>query len=225
MTQQDLFDRLADYLRATVNIAKPSTLAVYVEREGEALLRLVDGPFLPGKCVLQDWVLRLGLRHQGTLLTAVRGCDDAPKDDPSKKFVRCFRAAILNAHCGDPRKAATFIEACPPAEIEARFQEFRRSTDHYPHHYVMHLLHCCEIVGFKHPNPSTRQMWHSFYGRMCRALHLNPESEAQLDARLDADEQTFAARDADWCCDGAVNALVSALDGVPSDQPPRATNL
>src|SRR5258706_71297 len=29
--------------------------------------------------VLQDWVMALPLREQGTLLTAVRGCDDEPK--------------------------------------------------------------------------------------------------------------------------------------------------
>ncbi len=158
----------------------------------------------PMKSVLQDWVMALGLRHQGTLLTAVRGCDDAPKEDPSKKFIRCYREVILNAHCGDAQKAATFIERCEPAEVRLRFREFRRSTDHYPHHYVMHVMHCIEVVGYCHPEEATRALWTSFYLEMCVALHVNPETSEQLALRLDADEETFARRDADWHCDGNV---------------------
>lgn len=170
--------------------------------------RAIVDPTLEGgyvmKSILQDWVMTLGLRHQGTLLTGIRGCDDAPKDDPSKRFVRCYRAMVLHAHCGDPGKARTFIEACPLHEVQKRFQEFRRSTDHYPHHYVMHLMHCIEIVGYKHPDGNVRQAWREFYEAMCWALHVNPETEQQMDARLGADEETFARRDANWCCDGEV---------------------
>lgn len=154
------------------------------------------------RSVLQDWVMALGLRHQGSLLTAVRGCDDAPKDDPSKKFIRCYREVILNAHCGDAAKAATFIERCSPAEVRLRFRDFRRSTDHYPHHYVMHVVHSIEIVGYHHPDEAVRTLWQSFYFELCRSLHLNPETREQLETRLNADEQTFARRDSEWCCDG-----------------------
>jgi hypothetical protein len=152
------------------------------------------------KSILQDWVMGLGLRHQGVLLTAVRGCDTAPKDDPSKLFVRCYRAVILNAHCGDPRKSRTFIEAVDPPELQERFKAFRKSVDHYPHHWVLHQTHAIEIVGYKHPNAVTRALWFNFYRALVTALHLNTETEEQLDARLDADEETFAARD--HTCDG-----------------------
>jgi len=150
--------------------------------------------------ILQTWVQSLGLRHQGCLLTAIRGCDTAPKDDPAKAFIRCYRGTILNAHCGDPNKAQTFIQAAEPHFLWSHFKLLRRSHDHYPHHYVMHLTHAIQIVGYKHPNTHTRKLWTSFYHEMCDAMHVNPETEAQMDERLNADEDTFAARD--HTCDG-----------------------
>lgn len=145
--------------------------------------------------VLQDWVTTLGLRHQGVLLTAIRGCDTAPKDDPSKRFVRCYRAVVLNAFCGDAKKAATFIEYALPADEEKRFLEFRKNCDHYPQHYVSHLMHAIEIVGYHHPDGNVRERWKGYYRALCRGLHVNPETREQLDDRLYLDEAAFAVRD------------------------------
>lgn len=147
------------------------------------------------KSVLQDWVMELGLRHQGVLLTAVRGCDTAPKNDPSKLFTRCYREVVLNAHCGDSLKAATFIERVTERELIERFNSYRKNLDHYCHHYVMHLTHAIEIVAYKHPSKFTRELWGSFYRILCKGLYVNPETEEQLDERLNADEKTFVARD------------------------------
>lgn len=147
------------------------------------------------KSVLQDWVMELGLRHQGVLLTAIRGCDTAPKHDPSKLFTRCLRNMILNCHCGDASKAATFIEAVDLPELNKRFLDFRKNLDHYPHHYVMHVVHAIQIIGYKHPEDKSRAVWSTFYTYLCNGLHMNEETEKQLDARLNADEETFAKRD------------------------------
>lgn len=145
------------------------------------------------KSVLQDWVMELGLRHQGVLLTAVRGCDTASKEDAGKAFVRAYRGIILNAHVGDPKKSASFIEWVASAEFEYRFQMMLKGTgmDHYPHHYVMHLTHAIQIMGYKHPDPNVTGMFRAFYVKLCKALHVNPESETELDRRLNADEKTF----------------------------------
>ena len=146
------------------------------------------------KSVLQDWVMELGLRHQGVLLTAVRGCDTAPKNDPSKLLVRCLRAAFLNPHCGEVRKAKTFIEDPGVEERLARFNDFRANLDHYPHHYVMHLTHAIEILGYKHHDPFERAFWKGCYVSLALGLHMTPETEAELDHRLNADEERFAQR-------------------------------
>lgn len=145
--------------------------------------------------ILQTWVTELGLRHQGVLLTVIRGCDDAPKHDPSKLFTRCVRDMILRPFCGDPSKAQTFIEHVGADELARRFDAFRKNLDHYPHHYVMHVIHAIEIIGYHYPGPVVADPWLSMYQRLCHGLHVNPETKEQLDDRLNADEETFGRRD------------------------------
>lgn len=70
--------------------------------------------------------------------------------------------------------------------------EFLDSHDHYPHHFLMHFTHAAEILGYKMPYKPQREWWGGFYHKLVHKLHLNPETEAQLDARLNADEETFA---------------------------------
>lgn len=152
--------------------------------------------------ILQDWVLELGLRHQGVLLTAVRGCDTAPKDDPSKLFCRMLRGTFLNAHCGDSRRAQSFIESPftyklgllspnPFSDLMEQFQAFRKNLDHYPHHYVMHVIHAIEIIGYYHSQQSVADIFRRFYFALVNGLHLTPESKHDLDRRLNADEDSF----------------------------------
>lgn len=141
--------------------------------------------------VIQDWVLRLGLRHQGVLMTAVRGLDTSPKEDPVKALVRVLRGAFLNCFCGDPAKARSFIETVEPRELFQRMKAVTSSFDHLPTHYLLHLMHAAEVIGYKHPDETIRGMWFGFYNTMCHKLHLNRETEEQLDARLNATEETF----------------------------------
>lgn len=145
------------------------------------------------RSILQDWVQELGLRHQGVLVASVRGCDTAPRHDPSKLLSRCLRAEILNAHVGDAFKAKTFIEQVSSAELEERMNAFLKNCDHYPHHFVMHFVHAAEVVGYHGPSAEARMRWRGFYLRACNRLHMNPETSEQLDARLNADEESFAA--------------------------------
>lgn len=150
------------------------------------------------KSILKDWVMELGLRHQGVLVAAVRGCDTAPRHDTSKLLSRCLRAEILNAHVGDETKAKTFIERVSDGELAQRMKAVLDNHDQYPHHFIMHFVHAAEILGYKLPKTSvTKVLWLGFYSKACRKLHMNPESEFQLDARLNADEDSFhAAQDA-----------------------------
>ena len=56
------------------------------------------------KSVLQDWVMELPLRFQGTLLTAVRGCDDEAKTwtsrgvaySPGRRLTAFIRYCFMN---------------------------------------------------------------------------------------------------------------------------------
>lgn len=151
---------------------------------------MVEPRTLPTTGILQPWVAALGLRHQGVLISIVRGCDNQPKHCPSKTLTRAIRGLLLNTHSADAAKAQTFIELTTPFAFWERFDLFVKSgLDHYPMHWVMHLVHAMEILGYYHNS-------HGFicfdaYKTLCRKLHLNPESKAQMNARLDADEDTF----------------------------------
>ncbi len=143
--------------------------------------------------ILQDWVMELGLRHQGVLVSAIRGCDGVPKDDDSKGLIRALRCEILNAHCGDPVKAASFIEKVSQNELARRMTAVTANFDHYPVHFIQHLMAAAEIIGYYDGYcQGNGLMWLSFYELLCKKLHVNPETKEQCDKRLDADEKTFA---------------------------------
>ena len=143
--------------------------------------------------ILQNWVIDLGLRHQGVLLTAVRGCDTVARDEQSKMLVRYYRACILNPHCGDVKKAVSFMVW--PDDYEARqvMLAVIKSHDHLPHHYLLHLVHAAEILGYKHPDKAKADLWTFFYRQIVKKFHMNPETQEQLDHRLNADEDTFGS--------------------------------
>lgn len=55
-----------------------------------------------------------------------------------------------------------------------------------------------EILGYYYGGANlapVRGWWRDFYYIMCQKMHMNPESQSQLDARLNADEQTFKLND------------------------------
>lgn len=60
--------------------------------------------------------------------------------------------------------------------------------DEVPHHFQLHLMHAAEILGYKHPDPEIRQWWNECYGRLVLDMHLNPESEEDMDRRLGDNE-------------------------------------
>ncbi len=141
------------------------------------------------KSILQTWVMELGLRHQGVLLTAVRGCDTVHRDDPVKLIARALRGEMLEPHCGDITKSASFMHQYSSDQLLLLMEAFAKSFDHYPLHYVIHLIHAAEIVGYYHPTRADR--WGQFYVRMCSKLHMTPETKTELDHRLGMDEKSF----------------------------------
>lgn len=161
------------------------------------------------RSVLKPWVETLGLRHQGVLMSCIRGCDAVAKDDPSKLLVRCLRAAVLNSF--DP-KPSSFIENVDENELLRRMTAVLKSHDHYPVHYIMHLLHGAEIVGYKWPDEGAANWWW-FYRKLCQCFHVNPETEEEMDARLGACEAKFAQ---------AASAYMPAATPAKAQAPPNA---
>ena len=131
--------------------------------------------------VLQDWVTKLPLRYQGILISYTRGCDNVNKEDFNKHFIRVYRGLVLNA---PSEKPSSFIEYASDEEKRIRFDLMIKDSDHLPHHYIVHLIHAIEIIGYEYPGELTRELFKSFYLKACSRLHMNPETAGELEARL-----------------------------------------
>lgn len=136
--------------------------------------------------VLQDWVMELPLREQGTLLTGVRGGDLTPKlplDSTERQLVGHLRYCIL--HPADPREVGiepgAFFQTDPPWSWKAS------ELGHYPLHWYSHLMHAYEVVGYRHPDALLRLRALDIYRTLAQSLHLTPESKEQMIERLSED--------------------------------------
>jgi hypothetical protein len=150
-----------------------------------------------GLSVVQEWVAELPMMQQTVLLTCVRGPDGMPKYSPPKFIARWFRRCILlSAIDGivltDPAVDGGGSFTGPSVAkdgdwkqaMQQRIDDFVREEDAIPAHYMAHIRHGAEILGYKHPEPEIREWWHQLYRRLVNLLHLHPETEAELDERL-----------------------------------------
>lgn len=130
--------------------------------------------------VVREWLSDLTWKQQTVLLSAIRGCDGVSKHDPSKQFVRPLRGLVLqNAEPGV--EDDTFMHHPDDDDVD----DFAHRLDDYPMHWLVHFIHAVEIIGYKHPDSEVRDWWSDLYTEMCHeGFHMNPETEAQLDRRL-----------------------------------------
>jgi len=138
--------------------------------------------------VLRDWVMELPLREQGALLTAIRGCDLTPKeplDSIEREMVAFIRYLVMNP--ADPREVGiepgTFM-------VSARRQDrsFKLSRiGHYPHHFVLHLVHAIQIIAVRHPDPKVQSEMRAVYNLAVFDMHFNVETDEQMIRRLSED--------------------------------------
>lgn len=143
------------------------------------------------KSVLQDWVMELPLREQGTLLTAVRGCDFEAKTwtsqgigySPGRRLTAFIRYCFMNP--ADLREVdyveGSFFQSKPPNPFKP--SEF----GHLPQHWYSHVMHALEIIGYRCPHRPQGNQALDLYYQMCSNLHLYPESYNQMIKRLSED--------------------------------------
>lgn len=135
--------------------------------------------------VLQPWVMDLPLRHQGTLLAAVRNCDNVPKqpyDSTSRQLVAYLRYTFLVP--ADPREIGyegAFLQESHPTQWKAS------DIGHLSEHFYSHLMHAYEVVGYEHPEKEIRDYCRYVYRKLVENLHLSPESREAMNARLTED--------------------------------------
>ena len=143
------------------------------------------------KSVLQDWVMDLPLREQGTLLTCVRGCDSEPKQWTSTgvaysagrrltAFIRYSFMVPADIREVDSQEGA-FMMSTPPRPFKP--SEF----GHLPEHWYAHAMHALEIIGYRHPDNIVRERALFMYHKMVENLHLQPETKEQMIKRLSED--------------------------------------
>jgi hypothetical protein len=138
------------------------------------------------RLVIRPWLAAAGLtlKMQSVLFSALRGCDTVGKEDASKPLVRAIRAAIMRdaeEQQRTPGFGSIFLNGDLADETVRKFTD---DLDHYPVHFVMHLAHACEIIGYKHPDRAFREPFLRAYNAIVEALHLLPESVEHLDLRL-----------------------------------------
>lgn len=152
--------------------------------------------------VLHDWVHKLTFQMQALLLTAMRGPDENNKHNAAKAIIRYLRGVVCKP-AGDWDRTnnndfmwGEYVKVIEkwhqherkPDEHREVFQQyayaFWEDHDEYPHHFIMHLVHCAQVVGYKHPDVSVSQWWGRFYLDACDAFHMNPETEKEMDRRL-----------------------------------------
>jgi hypothetical protein len=143
------------------------------------------------KSVLQDWVMELPLRFQGTLLTAVRGCDDEAKQwvktgvaySPGRRLTAFIRCCFMNP--ADEREIdseeGAFFMSQPPSPFKPS------NFGHLPQHWYSHAMHALEIIGYHHPDGNIADQACLLYLAMVRNMHLNPESADEQWKRLTED--------------------------------------
>ena len=141
--------------------------------------------------VIQEWISSLSLMQQTVLITAVRGADTLPKHHVSKYLLRWYRRCVLISafdRCvledpHDPR-GGVFLGPICRDNLEELASEYFAAVDEVPHHFHLHLVHAAEVLGYKHPDETTRLWWRNFYFASAAEMHLEPESEVVMDARL-----------------------------------------
>lgn len=140
--------------------------------------------------VLQDWVMELPLREQGMLLTSVRGCDDEPKqwiargvaESPGRRITAYIRWCFMNP--ADPREVdipGAFFQSRPPDPFKPS------GFGHLPQHWYSHVMHALEVISYRHPESSVRNIAFDLYEAMVHNMHLNVETVEQYANRLSED--------------------------------------
>lgn len=128
--------------------------------------------------VLQPWTSKLTWKQQTVLMCALRGCDMSEKNDLSKHFIRFLRNSFLN-------NAGTSESDFMKSKIDkGMIYDFSKEFDKYPIHFLLHLIHAYEIIGYEHPDEEIASTALHFYTTMVQAFHMNLESEQEMRIRL-----------------------------------------
>lgn len=158
--------------------------------------------------VLQDWVMNLPFMQQSVLIAAMRGPDGIEKMHKSKMLCRWLRRCIVisafdKRALDNPFDLGGGSYTGPSVErpndefqsweplMDMVVKDYLSSVDNLPHHFHLHFMHAVEILGYKHSDLRIRAWWNKTYNRFVHDMHAGPETEEQLDYRLNDNEQQW----------------------------------
>lgn len=155
-------------------------------------------PLIPPTSTLQDWVHNLPRMQQATLLSALRGPDNVPKAHPSKGLVRYLRRCVMiTAFDGvrilDMHAPGGGDYTGPVTEGMCPIKDFMWCIDALPFHFTTHFIFAAEILAYQHDVFEVRKFWIEFYLKVCKKLHMHPETKEELNARLSDDYEIWKA--------------------------------
>lgn len=138
--------------------------------------------------ITQPWTHQLPLPMQSVLILALRFADGAPKNHPIKPVQRGYRGHVIMAGkygraLGEYDKGDSFMEWPDWHWINYNL-DVAQVVDDLPHHFLQHLIHGIEILGYKYPDSYQRSMWRMLHERFVASYHMHPETEDELDKRL-----------------------------------------
>lgn len=139
-------------------------------------------------------MFNLTFQQQTVLLSAIRGPDGIDKDHPVKILQRAYRGCVLRSAVSgrlmttqdQPNSFMAVNDLSDWARWTEVVRNFLRRVDSLPHHYIQHIMHGAQVLGYKHPEKQIREFWNICYRMICEEAngHVRPEPEADMDSRL-----------------------------------------
>jgi hypothetical protein len=126
--------------------------------------------------VIQDWMGELSWKQQSVILSSLRG-PDLSRPVAVKKLNRWLRGITQNN--ADP--STEYMKEIILPDIE----DLKEEVGYCTMHYFTHLMHALEIIGYKHPDKSVREIGEKYYLGLVDFVHLNPETANQMEKRLE----------------------------------------
>lgn len=139
--------------------------------------------------VVHDWVTTLPFTQQALLMLALRGPDGSPKHSSAKRMLYYLRGIILKPAYPNFNGGLDGFMTTDYSFFNSDGDKFFSDTDSYPMHFLMHLFHAAEVVGYNYPEQTEKELeiktyWLHFYEYACKCFHMSPESKEQLFKRL-----------------------------------------
>lgn len=119
---------------------------------------------------------------QCVLISCIRNCDGVISEGPYKILARGIRGTCIKS----AQTKGSFNARRPNPEklFKAAADLVDDYLDHLPIHFIAHLMHASEVIGYCHPDNKIAVLWEMIYKMIVHELHLNVETREHFHNRL-----------------------------------------